>query len=130
MFNDEILRKIFEDRQEEIEEKISKEYHSKIKEIKTDDFEERNNIKMGIISELYYKQGFKDGVNFITLRKVVKYTGASADYLLFGKNTSNETIQRINNILALNSETTSDFIYHIVLCSNDFCNKLSEEQKI
>lgn len=65
MFNDEILRKIFEDRQEEIEEKISKEYHSKIKEIKTDDFEERNNIKMGIISELYYKQGFKDGVNFI-----------------------------------------------------------------
>ena len=65
MFNDEILRKIFEDRQEEIEEKISKEYHSKIKEIKTDDIEERNNIKMGIISELYYKQGFKDGVNFI-----------------------------------------------------------------
>lgn len=65
-----------------------------------------------------------------TLRKVVKYTGVSADYLLFGKDTNNETIQKINNILALNSETTSDFIYHIVLCSNDFCNKLSEEQKI
>ena len=51
-----------------------------------------------------------------TLRKVVKYTGVSADYLLFGKDTNNETIQKINNILALNSETTSDFIYDIVLC--------------
>ena len=62
-----------------------------------------------------------------TLRKVVKYTGVSADYLLFGKNSNNETIQKINNILALNSETTSDFIYHIVLCSSDFCKKLSED---
>ena len=51
-----------------------------------------------------------------TLRKVVKYTGVSADYLLFGKETNNQTIEKINNILALNSETTSDFIYHIVLC--------------
>jgi transcriptional regulator with XRE-family HTH domain len=62
-----------------------------------------------------------------TLRKVVKYTGVSADYLLFGKDANNGTIQKINNILALNSETTSDFIYHIVLCSSDFCKKLNEE---
>ena len=26
---------------------------------------EKDNIKLGIISELYYKQGFKDGINFI-----------------------------------------------------------------
>lgn len=64
-----------------------------------------------------------------TLRKVVRYTGVSADYLLFGKNTNNNTIEKINNILALNSETTSDFIYHIVLCSSDFCKKLNEEIK-
>lgn len=62
-----------------------------------------------------------------TLRKVVKYTGVSSDYLLFGKDTNNGTIQKINNILSLNSEITSDFIYHIVLCSNDFCNKISED---
>ena len=62
-----------------------------------------------------------------TLKKVVRYTGISADYLLFGKDTNNETIQKINNILAVNSETTSDFIYHIVMCSNDFCKKLKEE---
>lgn len=62
-----------------------------------------------------------------TLRKVVKYTGISADYLLFGTNTNNGTIQKINNILSVNSELTSDFIYHIVLCSNEFCKKLNED---
>ena len=63
-----------------------------------------------------------------TLRKVVKYTGVSADYLLFGKDNNNETIQKINNILALNSKTTSDFIYHIVLCSSDFCKKINNDK--
>ena len=65
-----------------------------------------------------------------TLKKVVKYTGVSADYLLFGNNSQNETIQKINNILTVNSNNlTSDFIYHIVMCSNDFCKKLSDENK-
>lgn len=63
-----------------------------------------------------------------TLKKVVKYTGVSADYLLFGKNSKNDVINKINNILELNSETTSDFIYHIVLCSNDFCKKLNDSK--
>ena len=62
-----------------------------------------------------------------TLKKVVRYTGVSADYLLFGKDSNNDTIQKINNILAVNSQTTSDFIYHIVMCSNDFCKKIKEE---
>ena len=65
----------------------------------------------------------------ITLKKVVKYTGVSADYLLFGKDSNNATIQKINNILTVNSDTTSDFIYHIVMCSNDFCKKIKEENK-
>ena len=42
-----------------------------------------------------------------TLKKVIKYTGVSADYLLFGKDTNNETIQKINNILTVNSAETS-----------------------
>ena len=64
-----------------------------------------------------------------TLKKVVKYTGVSADYLLFGKDTNNETIQKINNILTINSDTTTDFIYNIVMCSNDFCKKFQENNK-
>ena len=64
-----------------------------------------------------------------TLRKVVKYTGVSADYLLFGNETNNETIQKINNILTINSEETSDFIYHIIMYSSDFCRKINENSK-
>lgn len=64
-----------------------------------------------------------------TLKKVAKYTGISADYLLFGKDSNNSTIQKINNILAVNSETTSDFIYHVIMCSNDFCKKLKKENE-
>lgn len=65
MFDDEILNQIFENEYEEIEENIQEEYHKRIKQIKVENLEERNNIKMNIISELYYKQGFKDGANFI-----------------------------------------------------------------
>lgn len=65
-----------------------------------------------------------------TLRKVIKYTGVSADYLLFGKDTNNQTLQKINNILSLNSEETSDFIYHIVMYSSDFCKKIDKTTKL
>ena len=65
MLDDEIIKKIFESRYEKIEENIQEEYHKKIKQIKIEDIEERNNIKINIISELYYKQGFKDGVRFM-----------------------------------------------------------------
>lgn len=63
-----------------------------------------------------------------TLKKVVRYTGVSADFILFGHDSNNSTIQKINNILTSNSESTSDFIYHIVMCSNDFCKKFKNEQ--
>ena len=45
--------------------KISDEYHRRIKDIKKENLEERENIKQGIIAELYYKEGFKDGIDFI-----------------------------------------------------------------
>ena len=67
MFNDEILNQIFENNLEKIEENIHEEYHKRVKNIKNE--EEKDNIKMNIISELYYKQGFKDGVEFV-LKKI------------------------------------------------------------
>ena len=63
MIDDEILNLIFNNRLEKIEENIQEEYHKRVKCIKNN--EEKNNIKMNIISELYYKQGFKDGVRFM-----------------------------------------------------------------
>ena len=64
MINDEILNDIYIKRQEIVEEKINKEYHKRLKGIENK-YEDRENIKMGIISELYYKEGFKDGINFL-----------------------------------------------------------------
>ena len=65
MIDAEILNQVFKNRQEKIEENIHEEYHKRIRMIKAQNEEERYNIKMNIISELYYKQGFKDGINFI-----------------------------------------------------------------
>ena len=65
MFDDEILNQIFEKNYEKIEGSIQEQYHKKIKLITIKNEEERSNIKMNIISELYYKQGFKDGIKFI-----------------------------------------------------------------
>ena len=65
MLDDEILNQIFESRLEKIEENIQYEYHEKVKQIKEKNEEEKDNIKLSIIGELYYKQGFKDGINFM-----------------------------------------------------------------
>ena len=62
---DEILNEIYIKRQEIVEKNIHEEYHNRIKNIKGENVKERENIKLGIISELYYKEGFKDGINFI-----------------------------------------------------------------
>ena len=65
MLSDEILNQIYQNNQEKVDIKISDEYHRRIKKIKKENLEERENIKQGIIAELYYKEGFKDGVDFI-----------------------------------------------------------------
>lgn len=65
MLNNILLDEIYKKMQERVEKNIQKEYHERIKKIKVQDSEERNNIKMSIISELYYKQGFRDGIDFI-----------------------------------------------------------------
>ena len=64
MLSEEFLNQIYKNRQKEVEDKINKEYHERIKQIKNK--EEKENIKLSIISELYYKEGFKDGINFVS----------------------------------------------------------------
>lgn len=66
MLSEEFLNQIYKNRHEEVDEKIQQEYYKRIKEIKEKNIEEKENIKLGIISELYYKQGFKDGINFVS----------------------------------------------------------------
>ena len=65
MISDEVLSQIFQNNQEKVDRKISDEYHKRLKLIKEQKNGERENIKQGIIAELYYKEGFKDGIDFI-----------------------------------------------------------------
>ena len=65
MISDEVLSQIFQNNQEKVDRKISDEYHKRLKLIKEQKNGERENIKQGIIAELYYKEGFKDGIYFI-----------------------------------------------------------------
>ena len=65
MISEEVLNQIFQNNQEKVDRKISEEYHKRIKQIKKENLEERENVKQGIIAELYYKEGFKDGIDFI-----------------------------------------------------------------
>lgn len=65
MLSDEFLNQIFQNNQEKVDRKISDEYHKRLKLIKEQKNEERENIKQGIIAELYYKEGFRDGIDFI-----------------------------------------------------------------
>ena len=65
MLSEEFLNQIFKNRHENIEANIQEEYHNRIKKINIKNENEKNNKKMSIIGELYYKQGFRDGINFI-----------------------------------------------------------------
>ena len=49
-----------------------------------------------------------------TLVKIVKFTGISADYILFGDNSSNNTISKINRILNKCSDSVLDYIYNLI----------------
>lgn len=65
MLDEEKLQRIFENNQEKVEERINKKYHTMIKEIKENNVLERENIKQGILTEMYYKEGFLDGVEYV-----------------------------------------------------------------
>lgn len=49
-----------------------------------------------------------------TLVKIVKYTGISADYILFGSESSNKSITKINRILYKCSDDVIDYIYNLI----------------
>lgn len=51
-----------------------------------------------------------------TLSKIVKFTGVSTDYILFGANEKNSTIDKINRILNNCSKESLTFIYEFT-CS-------------
>ena len=49
-----------------------------------------------------------------TLKKIVKFTGVSADFILFGNEESNSTLAKIDRILGKCSDDLLDYIYDLL----------------
>ncbi len=58
-----------------------------------------------------------------TLCKIVAFTGSSTDYILFGNETNNTTINKINRILSKSSDANIQYFYDIINCSHVFFKK-------
>ena len=61
-----------------------------------------------------------------TLTKIVDFTGASTDYILFGDSKNNKTYDKINRILNKCSEEGLLFIYEIIRCSSTFLKGINK----
>ena len=59
-----------------------------------------------------------------TLVKIVKFTGVSADFILFGNEESNTTLSEINRILNTCSEDLLNYIYDLIHTTFNYAKKL------
>lgn len=55
-----------------------------------------------------------------TLRRIISFTGVSADFILFGERKNNNTIMKINNILNKADEKTVNYIYELIRASYSY----------
>ena len=58
-----------------------------------------------------------------TLVKIVKFTGVSADFILFGNEESNTTLAKINRILNKCSEDLLNYIYDLIHTTFNYVKK-------
>ena len=62
-----------------------------------------------------------------TLCRIVSITGVSTDFILFGTETNNSTIHKIDRILAKSSEANIEYFYEIINCSHIFFKTYKKE---
>ncbi len=62
-----------------------------------------------------------------TLKKIVDYTGFSADYILFGNIEDNDDISKINHILCKCSDDTLKYVYELIHSSFTFLKKYDKD---
>ena len=58
-----------------------------------------------------------------TLVKIVSFTGISSDFILFGTQTPDNTISKINRILNRCSDDVLGYIYNLIRSTVSFVNK-------
>ncbi len=94
----------------------------------------RNNLKMSQdkfsealeISEVFLGQIERGerSLSINTLSKIVRYTGFSSDYILFGNEANNSQIDKINRILHKVPENVVKYIYKFILNTTSFIKTL------
>lgn len=62
-----------------------------------------------------------------TLKKIVKFTGCSTDYILFGNDKNNSTTTKIKKILNNCSDETLEYIYEMIYHSYSFLKKIDKK---
>lgn len=55
-----------------------------------------------------------------TLFRIVSFTGCSTDYVLFGDESNNSIIDKIDRILANSSDANIEYFYELINCSHVF----------
>lgn len=62
-----------------------------------------------------------------TLSSITSYTGVSADYFLYGNDSNDLTIKKINRILKKSSPDTVEFIYNIIHSIYSYNKKINNK---
>lgn len=61
-----------------------------------------------------------------TLVKIVSFTGFSSDFILFGNQTPDNTISKINRILNRCSDDVLSYIYNLIRSTVSFVKKVND----
>ena len=64
-----------------------------------------------------------------TLCRIVSFTGVSTDFILFGNNTNNSTINKIDRILSKSSDANIEYFYEIINCSHVFFKTYKDDNE-
>jgi transcriptional regulator with XRE-family HTH domain len=62
-----------------------------------------------------------------TLCRIVKFTGTTTDYILFGTPEENHTVNKINRILNKSSDEFIDYIYQILNTSFSYFKSIKKK---
>lgn len=64
-----------------------------------------------------------------TLFRIVSYTGCSTDYILFGDESTNTVLDKIDRILANSSDSNVEYFYELINCSHVFFKTHKDKSK-
>lgn len=98
--------------------KIREEMH-----MSRDTFSEKIDVSVVFLGQI--ERGERS-LSLKTLSNIVKYSGASTDYLLFGNDKENSTRKKITRILNLSSDETVNFLYEIIRNTHSFVKEIKK----